>query len=233
MSAYIRLIKVFSFMVMVCALASADNITLYYPSDGDNCVIGDTINISYIPNVPVNNCNLYTNTSGVWTLTDSSFSVFNLSMNYFYESPSVATYLWQIQCSNTTHTLYSKNRTFTYKDVAYCAVLSAATCTSTPNVGSKGVLNSRLSNTRGVYLENQDCSVYITRDSDNAPVVVYDTMLYNAETNVQLDNLGNWINIVNKKAPLTDSGGNYVFSYDIDSSWAWVGDNYTDRKSVV
>jgi len=227
MSYKIRFLRTLIFFLMFCSLISAEDITLNYPTNGDSCVISNPVNFSYTPNVPVNNCNLYTNNTGTWLLTDYNFSVANLSINYFRETLSVGTVLWGVQCSNTTETMSSSNNTFTYKAVLYCAVLSDTTCTSKPNLGNYGVVKTRLSNTRGVYLQNQDCEVHVTRDSDNTPIKVYDTMLNNAETDIQLDKDGNWINTGLKKAPLTDSQGLFIYSYYIDPTVYWMGDNYT------
>jgi hypothetical protein len=52
-------------------------------------------------------------------------------------------------------------------------------------------------------------------------------MMIDAQTEIQVDKNGNQINVAKDKTPLTDSQGWYVYSFQIDPAWAWVGDEYT------
>jgi hypothetical protein len=213
-------------LYMLLGLVSAEDITLYHPSDGDGCVVGDYINFTYTPvEVSLKSCNLYANDTGVWGLTDNNVSISVGVVNSFRESLLPGSILWEIICTNQTDDFYSENRTFTYKNAPYCAVLNNAQCTPNPNVNSMAVAKAQLSNSRGFFLENQDCNVFIT-NSRGEPVKAFDSMLYMQTVGIQLDKEGNWINVADKKVPLTDSEGWYVFPFLIDRDWAWVGDEY-------
>jgi len=207
---------------------SAEDITLNYPTDDNNCVLGQTINFSYTPTVEVTQCNLYTNISGSWSILASNTSALYNQPNYFYNqelSPGIN--MWGIRCINSTlDDLFSANFTFTLKDVAYCAVLSGTVCPLEPNVNSIAVAQTRLSNTRGFSLENQDCAVWATNQNGNL-VKTWDTMTVDQLVTLVLDSSGNWLNTLDKKIPLTDSSGYYTFPFLVERDIFWVGDNYT------
>lgn len=228
MKPYTKLVILYMLMVSVYA---EDNITLTSPINGTSCVTLDDSTFHYIPKTEnIVSCNLYTNNSGIWHLDAIDTSPDLNVDNIFNITLSPNTILWQIQCSNQTHTLYSNNNTFILTTKRYCAVLSETSCTPSINLASTGVIKTRLSNTRRFYLENQDCNVWITNQR-NEVVKSFDTMLYMQNVALQLDKEGNWINVVDKKVPLTDSNGYYVMEFTLDKSWAWYDDEYTIHVS--
>jgi hypothetical protein len=223
-----RVWQVLCFLFLLMGLVSAEDITLNTPANGDSCVLGEYANFSYTPNVAVSSCYLYTNTSGALALTASNTSAVSGQENFFYNIPMSANNIrWYVRCVNSSlSNIYSENYTFVLKDVLYCAVLSETACPLNPNVNSDATLKTRLGNTRGFWLENQDCNVFIT-DSAGRIVKSFDSMLYMQTVSIQMDKDGNLINVADKKVPLTDSAGYYVFPFHVDSSWAWVGDEFT------
>jgi hypothetical protein len=213
---------------LLMGLASAADVYLTAPTNANTCVLGQAVNFSYTPNQSsITHCNLFTNQSGLWAIYDTATNISALTSSAFLNEPlSPGTYLWGVTCGNATSNMVSSNFSFSLKNVAYCAILSETTCPLNPNVNSMTQGKTRLSNSRGFYLENQDCNVYIT-DADGNPVKAFDTMLYMQDVSVQLDKDGNTVNVADKKVPLTDAAGYYVFPFLVDRDWAWVGANYS------
>jgi hypothetical protein len=228
-----------AFVLLILALdVRADDVTLLKPANGDTCVTGQTVNFSYQPNIPaataVNNCYLYVNDTGTWHIQDFNSSAVGNQVNYFYNQQlSAGMVMWGVRCVNSSlnDVFSAANYNFTLKNVAYCAVLSPAVCPKDPNVNSMAVGSTRLGNSRGFWLENQDANVYIT-NSRGTTVKAFDTMTVSQEITLVLDKNGNWLNTLDKKVPLTDSAGYYVFPFLVDRDWAWVGDEYTLNFNV-
>jgi len=118
------------------------------------------------------------------------------------------------------------NFTFTLTDAPYCAVLSDTSCSNNVSLGSAGVVKTRLGNTKGFWLEAQDCNVFVTSGGGDV-VKTYDTMMYSQDTDLTVDDDGNWITRADKKVPLTDSLGYYVYSFKVDRDWARYDEEYT------
>ena len=224
-----KAINLISFIILLLSLTvSGEDITLNNPTNNNNCVLGQNVNFSYTPTVEVSSCNLYTNDTGTWSILASNTSAVYNQPNFFYNQEiSPGEVLWGIRCVNSTSDdLYSPNYTFILKDVAYCAVLSGTVCPLEPNVNSVAVAQTRLSNTRGFSLENQDCAVWATNSNGNL-VKTWDTMTVEQQVTLVLDGSGNWLNTLDKKIPLTDSSGYYTFPFLVERDTFWVGDNYT------
>jgi hypothetical protein len=222
-------INILCLLFLLMGLCSAEDITLNTPSDGDGCVLGESsINFSYTPNVAVTSCFLYANDTGTLAQKAVNSSAVAASENFFLNIPlNAGPVAWYVRCVNSSaDDLYSSNFTFTLKNVAYCAVLSSTSCPKDPNINSMAVVKTRLGNTRGFWLQNQDCNVFMT-DSQGRIVRAYDSMLYMQQVSLQLDTEGNWVNVADKKVPLTDSGGYYVFPFLVERDNFWMGDEYT------
>lgn len=215
-------------ILLMSGLISADEIIIISPLDGESCVTYKDDGLAYIPSattIDYTTCYVFTNNSGTWRVDGTDVSPTTNSINYFNITLEPNHILWRINCANDTTTVYSSNNTFTLVNAPYCAVLDSTTCNPDVNLGGYGVVKTRLSNTRGFYLDNQDCNVFITDQYDNI-VKAYNTMLYMGQTNQQVDNEGNWVNVADKKVPLTDSNGWYVFEFPITDYWAWYGESY-------
>jgi len=209
--------------------ASADNVTLVYPPNNSPCLTGDHVMLYYSPNdATMTACSLYTNSSGVWNLdifnssvTPSVINSFNLSLS------SPGSFIWTVKCRDSGNGVYNtSNWSFIVTPAPYCAYLTDTSCTQNISINSNGTLKTRLGNTKGFWLENQDGNIFIT-NARGEIVKSYDTMMIDAETQIQIDKNGNYINIAKDKTPLTDSQGYYIYSFPVSDSWAWVNDNYT------
>ena len=227
-----NVLRLFLSIVLILPLlvSAEDNITLVYPSDALTCVPGGSVQFKYKPLASGNTiCQLYHNSSGTWTLADFNVTISSNVINYFNADLKPGHIQWTVKCSNTTSNFLTSNFTFTLTTAPYCAVLSTATCARNQSLGSTQNVQTRLSNTNGIYLENQDCDVYI-KNKRGEVVKRYNTLMVNAQTDLQYDsNTGQWINVAKEstKPPLTNSLGYYTFEYLVDSQWAWVGDAYT------
>lgn len=211
-------------------VSAAHVITLVEPVNASTCIISGNVDFEFnIDEAATDHCELWSNITGTWSL-QKYLPAATLGINTFsinFTNPN--TVLWGVVCNDLTpvdRDWSTLNHTMTITDAPYCAVLSAVTVSKDPNKGSMAVLKTQLSNTNGINLENQDCNVYI-EDSGGFVVKRFDTLMSTQETDIQIDQNGNWINIANKKAPLTDSGGNYVYDFEVGTDWAWVGDEYT------
>jgi len=214
------------FILLALGVADAEDITLNAPAAGDTCVLGEHVNYSYTPNVAVSSCYLYANDTGVMSLKASNVSAVANQLNFFYGVESSANIVgWYVRCVNSSlNDLFSANQSYTLKNVAYCAVLSETLCPFEPNVNSMAVGRTRIGNSRGFWLENQDANVYVTRTDTGAIVKAFDTMTIGQQVTLILDpNTGQWLNTLDKKIPLSDANGYYIFPFLVDSNWAWVG----------
>jgi hypothetical protein len=205
-----------------------DSISLNYPDNGNTCVIGTSIIYQYTPLVEsLSSCHLYNNFTGSWDLRSTNSTPSANVSNFFNDSTTPGIIKWGIKCINSTGlSIYSSNYTFNVVNAPYCAILSGTTCTENVSLGSEQIFKTRLGNTRGFWLKDQQCNIWITNIRGEI-VKSFDTMLYMAETNLQTDKDGNTINIAEKKVPLTDSNGYYIFPFTVDKSWAWYNDNFT------
>lgn len=210
---------------------SADHIiTNILPENEETCVLSGNITFKYYIDEEANlGCDLWTNSSGTWKIDLYDITA-NLGYNTFgYEINTPNTVLWRLQCSDTVtpDIDYSTvNTTFTVTDAPYCAVLSETTCSTTGALGSEFIFKTRLGNTKGIWLENQDCNVWI-EDSSGVIVKKFNSMGVNQETAIQLDSDGNWINTASKDTILTDSQGYYIYPFVVNSNWAYYGESYT------
>jgi hypothetical protein len=221
--------------------ASAEsNITLYNPLSNESCVKGPTVDFTFYLEAPASYCQLITNGSDldsdmdtVYTLSSPTTNAYNY-INFTFAFKGFK--LWQIGCMMTTpdpdRMEYSTNYTFTLTDAPYCGVLSDTVCHDNVSINGEGVFKTRLSNTRGFYIENYPCNVWI-ENSRGEVVKKFNSMMYEQDVKIQLDSAGNWINTADVKVPLSDSAGWYVFPFIVDSSWAWYGDTYTVKAVCI
>lgn len=211
----------------MCIFVVADEVELVSPQDGEDCVVGDLVNFEYIPlEDSIVSCYLYHNNSGIWSSEKSDYNPSSDVINVFNDSIDPNHLLWGVRCMNDTTIFTSFNYSFILTDKPYCATLDSTVCPSSIRLNDIGVFKTHLANTRGFDLENQDCNVWI--ENNNSVVVkTFDSLIYSQQVKQQLDDEGNWINVADVKVPVTDSGGNYVFPFAVDSNWAWVGDEYT------
>jgi hypothetical protein len=218
---------VFLFLFLT-AFVSADNVTLVAPQNATSCLAGENVTFAYIPvEDSLIVCNLLHNESGEMQVEAATYNPTVKSTNSFTDTLRPSDYLWTVECDNDTTTFYTGfNWTFTLTDFPYCAVLSETTCNKDAPLNGFGAVRTRLGNTNGIYLENQDCAVSV-KNAAGELVKTFPTMLYNDKVNRQLDTEGNWINVAEGKVPLTDSGGYYTYQFPITNDWAWVGDEFT------
>jgi hypothetical protein len=223
--------SLFFLLLFIAASAVAENVTLIKPIDTDPCVPGggDGYTIfEYRPTMSyATTCYLYSNQSGVWSVADTAYTVTANVSNFFNESFIPGKIFWGVRCSNTTSGIWdSFNFSFTLKNAPYCATLSETSCPNMPNIDGVGVFKTRLMNTKGMSLENQDCNIWI-QNAGGEVVKAYNTRLIGHKVNIILDQTGKWVNTAEQKVPLTDSQGYYVFPFKIDSGVFWYGDTYT------
>ena len=223
-----KLVLALILLTVIATVNATHNITMESPTDGDTCVVGDEVLFKYFIEGTPDYCELYHNNTGSWILEKMDYSITANAYNSFNDTIQPNFLSWGLFCVDSTpaHSEWSDNYTFTLTDAPYCAVLDNVNCTSYPRIDNYGFFKFRLSNTLGLYLENQDCNIWV-EDSNGIPVKTYDTMMYNQNVELHVDDEGNWININPTKVPLTDSLGWYLFSYYIDPSWGWYNDNYT------
>lgn len=201
----------------------------FTPRNTTSCVVAPEVLFEFYTNQSWSDCHLWANNTGVF-----ESKIFQLPLtagvNQFYYNFTIVpnTILWRVHCESFTpaEDEYSDNFTFTLTDAPYCAVLAETSCKKEVNLGGEGLFKTRLSNTNGIYLENQDCNVWV-EDSSGEVVKKFNNMLYSQKVTQVLDDEGNWINIVNPDVPVTDSQGWYVFNYPIFHEWAWYGEEYT------
>lgn len=128
------------------------------------------------------NCSVYTNASGSWALNVTNTSaITNASANTISVSyPSNAAYLWNVECWNSTTSVFaSANRTFT---------LTVATDTCTPTVSGNWEIDC-----------NDNCIL-----SDDEIVIDGDMIIYSTDTgNVTFDNCN--VTMVKSKLNATDT----------------------------
>jgi len=214
------------FLILLFA-ASAKAVTLNYPTDADQCVLGDYIRFQYTPSENATTCHIWANDTGTFKLTDSNYTILQNGSNFFNETLNIGSIMWEIRCTDVDNNKFdSANYTFILKDVKYCAVLSETTCPVLPNLDGVGVFKTRLKNTKGMSLENQDCNIWI-ENAGGIVVKAFNTLMIGQEVKIQLDENGNWINTAERKVPLTDAQGYYIFPFPVDNSWAWMNDTYS------
>jgi len=227
MSRY-SLILFFGLICFLSSTVSADqNITLFTPVNGSSCVVGPDVEFKFYVDEDVDTCELWHNNSGIWSLEYQADTV-TTGYHTYNSSVDPNTIIWNVECTilSPEHIEWAINNfTAVITDAPYCAVLDSTSCPDEVNIGSEGVFKTRLSNTLGYYLENQDCNVWV-ENMDGEVVKPYPSMIYQQEVIEQLDEEGNWMNIVQPEFPLTDSLGWYVFPFTPKRSWAWVGDGY-------
>ena len=152
-----KIIYAFISLIFLTAFVSAEDISLVYPSNGDACITGQYVNFQYLPNQSnTHYCSLFSNMSGTWSMINFANSVTPQAYNYFNLSISPGSILWGVYCTNVTNDFYSVNYTFTVVKAPYCAILSETSCTGNISINTDGVVKTRLSNSRGFYLENAD-----------------------------------------------------------------------------
>lgn len=215
------------FLILPITVSATHNITLSSPVNGSSCIVGPVVGFTFYVDDDVDRCELWHNNSGLWSMEYQDDTV---TTGYYTYNTSVDpnTIIWNVKCTmlSPEHVSFGLNNfTFIVTDAPYCAVLTSTSCPAEVNVGSEGVFKTRLSNTLGFYLENQDCNVWV-ENIDGEIVKAYPSMIYQQEVIEQLDEEGNWMNIVQPEYPLTDSLGWYVFPFTPERSWAWVGDEY-------
>jgi hypothetical protein len=226
---FVEIIKAMSKKLFLIALlfflinqvTAETNITYILPEDGNTCMIPENVKF-YFYSDDSELCDLYTNETGVWNITKYLVTINSGYNTFYYNFTEPNTLLTGLVCGGVS----TLNHTFIITDKPYCAVLSGTTCPNTVNLDSKAVFKTRLSNTKGIYLENQDCNVWI-EDSDGVIVENYPSMMYNADVSQALDDQGNVINLIHSNYPVTDSNGYYVFPFIVDSKWAYYGDEYS------
>ncbi len=213
------------------------NITLHIPQDNTDCWVlkectqkGEYyINFTYIPYTDFTHCSLFTNESGSFAFEEINYNI-NAQVNnklHHHVDSIPNTILWAVRCQEDGGAFhFSDNFTVTVTDAPYCAVLSETSCDSNAALGSEYIFKTRLGNTKGLWLENQDCNVWI-ENSDGVIVKKFNTMGVNQEANIQLDSDGNWINTASQNTILTDSQGYYVYPFIVASEWAYYGEEYT------
>jgi hypothetical protein len=214
------------FLVSFCNAADVD---LKYPADGEGCIAGDIVNYSYVPNeASITTCFFYTNFSGSWVNSLVDYSPTVAANNYFSDSTvSPGVILWGVSCSNSTNTYFSSNASYTLTDAPYCAFLVNTSCKSKPALNSESIIKTRLGNSKKFWLEHQDCNVWI-ENQNGETVKKFNSMMVSAETSIQLDSNGNYINTAAKSdVVLTDSQGWYLYPFKVDGAWAFVDDNYS------
>ncbi len=222
-------------MLFLSGFVSADHvITNYLPSDGNTCVVGGNISFRfYIDEVADAGCILYTNETGSFLMVRNDITA-DLGFNNFnHEITDPNTIMWFLGCADISPPdieFSVVNTSFTITDAPYCAVLSDTSCPSEGALNSEINFKTKLGNTLGNLLENQDCNVWI-EDSDGVIIKKFNTMLVNQKTNLQIDDGGNWINTGSNEAILTDSQGLYIFPFFVDSVWAYFGEIYTVKAT--
>lgn len=220
------------FYALVSAVCADDNVSLDTPRNTASCVVGPNVEMVWWAGggIAWDECKLFHNNSGNWVIEKLNYSVSTDNYNIFHDEFDVPnTILWGVQCLTLTpsKTEWSEsNFTFTLTDAPYCAVLSSTNCTQETHYGSPAVFTFVLANTLGDYLENQDCNLWI-QNSDGIIVKSFDTLMSSQGVTQQLDDDGNWINVADKKVPLTDSLGRYLFEWMPDRSFMWQGETYT------
>lgn len=226
------LILIILLVFLTCFADAQSNITLYQPTDANNCVAGSPTSLSYLIVQPASSCEVYTNDTGAWANTLTDYDITANEYNLFNVSFSPNTIQWGVRCMMTGPGAYEYSGNFTFVQTAapYCAVISGVTCASNASLGSEEILKLQLSNTRGMKLELQDCNVWIENKKSEV-VKQFNTLTVMQQTSILLDKDGNWLNTQVNKVPLTDSNGYYVFPFIVDSKWAWYGDEYTVHAS--
>lgn len=215
---------------LVNFVSAAHVITNILPEQNAECILTGNVSFKfYLSEEADGGCEFWSNDTGTFLLSSDGISGdfgFN-TFTYYFDKPN--TVLWRIGCANVTPPDVSYNpinSTFTITDAPYCATLSETTCPSTGYIGSEYVFKTRLGNTNGLWLENQDGNIWI-EDSTGAIVKKFNSMGVNQESAIQLDSDGNWINTASPDTILTDSRGYYVYPFIVDSEWAYYGDELT------
>jgi len=204
------------------------NITLIYPENNEKCITGEVVEFRYSVNVQgLTECYLFHNNTGSWIIEAVDYSPINKEMNKINDTLNPNTIEWTIQCRNDTTVFISNSGNFSFilVDKPYCAELSDISCPSNISLGRDYIFSAQLKNTRGYVLPNQDCDVWITNNNGDL-IENFDTIIENDK--IIEDELRNYYVLgQNKTAFLTDESGYYIYSFLVNNSWAYVGDNYT------
>jgi len=229
---YKLFLSVFMLYAFFGGVSADHNIRIDVPGNNTCVSYGDVLFNWFVDEPVTGQCNLYTNKSGVLVIDYYLGSSFSVGNHNFTRNFSPGSYQYRIGCTDTPplDTSYSDNYTMLVVDKLYCAVLTDTSCDTMPNLNNYGVVRTRLGNTRGFYLEAQDGQVFI--EKNGVVVKTFNTMVYNQETALQVDNNGNFINVVKPNVPLTDSNGYYIYEFPISGDWAHVGDTYNVTVSI-
>ena len=114
----------------------------------------------------------------------------------------------------------------TVTDAPYCAVLSNTRCNREVDLGGVGHFSTVLKNTKGMFLENQECDVWIENGSGDLVGVVYSSLFDGLPQNY-IDEKNNFVTGRNDSLIFTDSLGQFMVGFPISTSTYWYGDEYT------